>query len=159
VRLTRRSAGVGGRWVALRSHTVGCILGGVTGDLGEVFEAERGRLFGLAYRLLGSASDAEDVVQSAFLRWNAADRAAVAQPAAWLTTVVTDVMVQRFLHRMVVVNCLPPPEQGLAGRAPVGIADCPGLFVAGDWVGPEGSLSDGSLVSGEQAGRLAASGA
>ena len=39
------------------------------------FEAERKRLVGLAYRLLGSVSDAEDVVQEAWLRWRRADRA------------------------------------------------------------------------------------
>ena len=67
------------------------MLAGVAGEeakASEVFEAERRRLFGLAYRLLGSACDAEDVVQSALERWIAAD-GAVAVPAAWLTTVVT----------------------------------------------------------------------
>jgi RNA polymerase sigma-70 factor (ECF subfamily) len=44
----------------------------------------------LAYRLLGSASDAEDVLQDAFLRWDAADRDAITSPAAWLTRVVTN---------------------------------------------------------------------
>jgi phytoene dehydrogenase-like protein len=67
-----------------------------------------------------------------------------------------DVVVQRFLPHMVVVNCLPPPERGLAGRPPVSIPGVPGVFIAGDWVGPQGWLSDSSLVSGEQAGRLAA---
>ncbi len=52
------------------------------------FEAQRPRLFGLAYRLLGSASDAEDVVQDAFVCWSEAD--SVAAPSAWLTTVVTN---------------------------------------------------------------------
>jgi RNA polymerase sigma-70 factor (ECF subfamily) len=62
----------------------------VTGDATAVFETQRGRLFGLAYRLLGSASDAEDVLQDAFLRWDAVDRDAVSEPAAWLTTAVTN---------------------------------------------------------------------
>jgi RNA polymerase sigma factor (sigma-70 family) len=62
----------------------------VTGDAVAVFAAQRGRLFGLAYRLLGSASDAEDVLQDAFLRWDAAEQGAVADPAAWLTRVVTN---------------------------------------------------------------------
>jgi RNA polymerase sigma-70 factor (ECF subfamily) len=62
----------------------------VTGDSAAVFDAQRGRLFGLAYRLLGSASDAEDVLQDAFLRWAAADRDAIAEPAAWLTRAVTN---------------------------------------------------------------------
>ena len=53
------------------------------------FSEHRPRLFGLAYRLLGSASDAEDVLQEAFLRWDAADRDTIREPAAWLTTAVT----------------------------------------------------------------------
>lgn len=61
-----------------------------TDDGAAVFAAQRKRLFGLAYRLLGSAADAEDVLQDAFLRWAAAERDAIAQPAAWLTRVVTN---------------------------------------------------------------------
>ena len=55
----------------------------------EVFEAQRRRLFGIAYRMLGSASDAEDLVQEAWLRWQSADRSGVAEPAAFLATIVT----------------------------------------------------------------------
>jgi len=61
----------------------------------EEFEAHRRRLFSLAYRLLGSASDAEDAVQDAFLRWSTADRQAVRTPGAWLTTVVTNLCLSR----------------------------------------------------------------
>ena len=62
----------------------------MTGEGAAVFDAQRGRLFGFAYRLLGSASDAEDVLQDAFLRWVAADRDAITEPAAWLTRAVTN---------------------------------------------------------------------
>jgi RNA polymerase sigma factor (sigma-70 family) len=58
-----------------------------------VFEAEWRRLFGLAYRILGSASDAEDVLQSAFERWMRAD-GTVESPARWLTTVVTNLCLK-----------------------------------------------------------------
>ena len=56
------------------------------------FEASRNRLASLAYRLLGSAADAdaEDTVQDAFLRWQAADREYVEVPEAWLTKIVTN---------------------------------------------------------------------
>jgi RNA polymerase sigma-70 factor (TIGR02957 family) len=64
-------------------------------DLVAEFESHRGRLFGLAYRMLGSASDAEDVVQDAFLRWNGADRKSLQAPSAWLTTVVTNLCRSR----------------------------------------------------------------
>jgi RNA polymerase sigma-70 factor (ECF subfamily) len=53
----------------------------------DVFERERPRLVGLAYRMLGTVADAEDVVQDAWLRWEGTDRSAVERPAAWLTTV------------------------------------------------------------------------
>ncbi|MFE6227230.1 MULTISPECIES: RNA polymerase sigma factor SigJ [unclassified Streptomyces] len=59
------------------------------------FTAHRGRLFGLAYRMLGSAEEAEDTVQDAYLRWSGADRAAVAHPGAWLAKVVTHLCLNR----------------------------------------------------------------
>ncbi|MCX4906792.1 sigma-70 family RNA polymerase sigma factor [Streptomyces sp. NBC_00878] len=59
------------------------------------FEASRGRLASLAYRLLGSAADAEDAVQDTFLRWQAADRERVEVPEAWLTKVVTNLCLDR----------------------------------------------------------------
>jgi RNA polymerase sigma factor (sigma-70 family) len=63
-------------------------------SVSQTFEAERRRLFSLAYRLLGSASDAEDVLQTAFERWIAAG-AIVAEPRAWLTTVVTNLCLKQ----------------------------------------------------------------
>ncbi len=59
------------------------------------FEASRNRLASLAYRLLGSAADAEDAVQDAFLRWQAADRQRIKVPEAWLTKVVTNLSLDR----------------------------------------------------------------
>lgn len=55
----------------------------------EAFQAVRPRLFGIAYRMLGSATEADDVVQDAWVRWQGTDRAAVRQPAAFLATTVT----------------------------------------------------------------------
>lgn len=54
----------------------------------SAFDAHRARLFGIAYRILGSRADAEDVVQDCWLKWQAAG-AQVENPAAWLTTVAT----------------------------------------------------------------------
>ncbi|MEU9128947.1 RNA polymerase sigma factor SigJ [Kitasatospora sp. NPDC048540] len=55
----------------------------------DAFEANRRYLGAVAYRLLGSLTDAEDVLQEAWLRWRAADRSRVADPRAYLSTVVT----------------------------------------------------------------------
>ena len=55
----------------------------------ELFLAERARLTGIAYRMLGSLADAEDAVQEGWLRWQGLDEAArdaIERPAAWLTT-------------------------------------------------------------------------
>jgi RNA polymerase sigma-70 factor (ECF subfamily) len=58
-------------------------------DPDPVFEGLRPQLFALAYRMLGMAGDAEDVLQEAFLRWSATERDEVREPGAFLTTVVT----------------------------------------------------------------------
>jgi RNA polymerase sigma factor (sigma-70 family) len=55
----------------------------------HVFEQARPSLLGLAYRLLGSRADAEDVVQDCFLKWRNADRASIVEPGAWLSTACT----------------------------------------------------------------------
>lgn len=59
------------------------------------FERHRRRLFGIAYRMLGTAADAEDVVQEAYLRWHQADAEALATPEAWLVTVTTRLAIDR----------------------------------------------------------------
>ncbi|MBA8951154.1 RNA polymerase sigma-70 factor [Actinomadura namibiensis] len=59
----------------------------------ETFLEQRPRLLGLAYRMLGSAAEAEDVVQDAYLRWSRSGPVEV--PAAWLTTVVTHLCLNR----------------------------------------------------------------
>lgn len=61
----------------------------------DTFEGSRGRLAAVAYRLLGSASEAEDAVQEAFIRWQAAERSRVGVPAAWLTKVVTNICLNQ----------------------------------------------------------------
>lgn len=59
----------------------------------RLVEEHEGRLFGVAYRMLGSVTEAEDAVQEAFTRLAAADD--VADPPAWLTTVVTRLCIDR----------------------------------------------------------------
>jgi RNA polymerase sigma-70 factor, ECF subfamily len=59
------------------------------------FEASRGRLFGLAYRMLGSRADAEDIVQEAFVRWHQTDQQAVRNAEAWLVATTTRLAIDR----------------------------------------------------------------
>lgn len=59
------------------------------------FEAARPRLLGLAYRMVGTIGDAEDVVQEAWLRWDSADQGSIASPDAWLTTATTRLALDR----------------------------------------------------------------
>ncbi len=61
----------------------------------EVFEAHRGLMFAIAYRMLGTIADAEDAVQDAWLRWSAAPRVDVADPRAYLARVVTTTALNR----------------------------------------------------------------
>ena len=67
--------------------------------LAERFEEQRGRLRAAAYRMLGSASDAEDAVQEAWLRVSRADTGEVQNLAAWLTTVVARVCLNMLRAR------------------------------------------------------------
>lgn len=55
----------------------------------SVFLRVRSRLFGIAYRMLGSAAEAEDVLQDVWIRWQTADRVVVREPAAFLVTTTT----------------------------------------------------------------------
>ncbi len=67
-------------------------------DDAAVFEAERGRLRALGYRMLGSLVDADDVVQDTWLRWQSIGderRAEIERPAAWLTTAATRIALDR----------------------------------------------------------------
>ena len=63
--------------------------------LAREFEEHRSRLVGVAYRILGSVTEAEDAVQDAWLRFVGADRSAVEEPAAWLTTVTSRLCLDR----------------------------------------------------------------
>src|SRR3954462_15288621 len=61
----------------------------------DIFNTDRPLLFSIAYRMLGSASDAEDVVQDAWLGYRGADRSSIRSPKAYLTTIVTRLCLDR----------------------------------------------------------------
>jgi RNA polymerase sigma-70 factor (ECF subfamily) len=66
-----------------------------TGTSVATFEALRGRLFGLAYRMLGSRADAEDIVQETYVRWHQAAQDNIESPEAWLVTTASRLAIDR----------------------------------------------------------------
>lgn len=92
----------------------------------EAFEEHRPKLLGLAYRLLGSTGDAEDVVQDALLRWLRVDRGEVREPYAFLVTTVTRIALDRLKSaRARRETYVGPwlPEPVLTDQAPFGPLD------------------------------------
>jgi RNA polymerase sigma-70 factor (ECF subfamily) len=73
----------------MTSRSVDDAPGGDLDSAVGAFNEARPRLFGIAYRMLGSVAEAEDIVQEAWLRWQQTDRAVVRNPAGFLTTVTT----------------------------------------------------------------------
>jgi len=64
-------------------------------SLAEIFSAYRRRLFGIAYRMLGSRADAEDILQETYLRWLDSHTSEPRSLEAWLVTVVTRLCIDR----------------------------------------------------------------
>jgi RNA polymerase sigma-70 factor (ECF subfamily) len=91
-------------------------------DRSRVFERHRPRLFGIAYRMLSSRADAEDVVQDAYLRWHRGASEDLRSPEAWLVTAVTRLCIDRLRSARVerehyVGPWLPEPLIGAAAPA------------------------------------------
>lgn len=100
---------------------------------GMLFEQLRPRLTAISRRIVGSAAEAEDIVQDSYLKWHGAQQAALQTPAAWLTTVVQHQSIDRLRKRVrdaaavnaameLVPDVAPPPEDGLLHRAELGEA-------------------------------------
>src|SRR5687767_7429009 len=115
------------------------------GWLTERFEENRPRLRGVAYRMLGSLSEAEDAVQEAWLRLNRIDAATVDNLGGWLTTVVArvclDLLRSRKSRREEALGELPhgPHErrvEGVAAERDEPLADPERELVLADSVGP-----------------------
>lgn len=90
----------------------------------DPFDSHRRFLTRLAYRMLGSVSDAEDIVQEAWLRWRESEQAEVAQPRAFLARIVTRLCLDqmksaRSRREFYVGSWLPEPlVEALGGEAP-----------------------------------------
>ncbi|WP_343722072.1 RNA polymerase sigma factor SigJ [Herbaspirillum seropedicae] len=96
----------------------------MTDDLAlALFTQHRPRLFGVAYRMLASRSEADDVLQDAWLRWHAQDKAVLDSAEAWLVTVVTRLCIDRLRQlqqerQHYVGHWLPEPLVDLAEPGP-----------------------------------------
>ncbi|WP_067177581.1 sigma-70 family RNA polymerase sigma factor [Microtetraspora niveoalba] len=125
---------------------------GPTVQLAETFEAQRDRLRAVAYRMLGSHADAEDVVQEAWLRLSRQDTATIHNFAGWLTTVVGRISLDvlrsrqarpeasyddRLPELVVTVDDGPAPEDDVALADSVGLA----LLVVLQSLGPSERLA------------------
>jgi len=80
----------------------------------SAFISVRPRLFGIAYRMLGSAAEAEDIVQDVWLRWQSTNRSVIVNPAAYLATTTTRLCINaatcaRVRREMYVGPWLPEP--------------------------------------------------
>jgi RNA polymerase sigma-70 factor (ECF subfamily) len=75
----------------------------------ELFQKNHPRLLGLAYRMLGSRADAEDVLHDAWLRWHAQDKGEVDDAEAWLVTVTTRLALDRLRRAKVERQHYPGP--------------------------------------------------
>src|SRR3982751_4988557 len=64
-------------------------------DRAALLERSRARLFGIAYRMLGTVDDANDLVQECYLRWHQADPVAIEAPEGWLVAVITRLAIDR----------------------------------------------------------------
>lgn len=112
--------------------------------MSDAFAAERPRLVGLAYRITGSRTEAEDVVQDAWLRWQQADRTGIRNPAAWLTTVTSrlalDTLRSARVRREAYVGPWLPeavtPEPGPDERAEVAESITVGFLAVLERLGP-----------------------
>lgn len=92
------------------------------------FDRIRLRLFSIAYRMLGTRADAEDVVQDAWLRWNEADQRQLKSVEAWLVTVTTRLAIDRLRVRKVEREAyvgwwLPEPLVELDEQTPEAVAE------------------------------------
>ncbi|MEO1299580.1 MAG: sigma-70 family RNA polymerase sigma factor [Cyanobacteria bacterium J06636_16] len=94
----------------------------------EDFNQQRSHLFAIAYRMLGSVMDAEDMVQETFLRWQRASESVIRTPKAYLTTVITRLCIDylrsaRVQREQYIGPWLPEPIVTSQGADPIALAE------------------------------------
>jgi RNA polymerase sigma-70 factor (ECF subfamily) len=113
----------------------------------SAFEPNRARLFGIAYRMLGSRAEAEDLVQDAYVRWHQSDRESIRNSEAWLVTTATRLAIDRlralktereayvgpWLPEPMMRDTPPPPDRHLELASDLSIA----FLVLLERLGPE----------------------
>lgn len=101
-----------------------------------MFEELRRRLFGIAYRMVGTTADAEDIVQEAYLRWHQADGEEIRSAEAWLVSVVTRLSIDKlrkaaverekyvgpWLPEPLIASTSPTPEEKLETASDLSMA-------------------------------------
>lgn len=101
-----------------------------------MFEELRRRLFGIAYRMIGTTADAEDIVQEAYLRWHQADTQEIRSAEAWLVSVVTRLSIDKlrkvsverekyigpWLPEPLIASTSPTPEEELETKSNLSMA-------------------------------------
>src|SRR5688572_13468424 len=101
-----------------------------------VFEGLRRRLFGIAYRMIGTTADAEDIVQEAYLRWHQANTEEIRSAEAWLVSVVTRLSIDKlrkvsverekyvgpWLPEPLIASTSPTPEEELETASDLSMA-------------------------------------
>ncbi len=106
------------------------------GRRAAVFEELRRRLFGIAYRMIGTTADAEDIVQEAYPRWHQADTEEIRSAEAWLVSVVTRLSIDRlrrasverekyvgpWLPEPIIASTSPTPEEELETASDLSMA-------------------------------------
>ncbi|MFG1765399.1 RNA polymerase sigma-70 factor [Micromonospora parva] len=101
----------------------------------QVFHSHRNLLFSVAYRIVGSAADAEDAVQDTWIRWSSADRSQVADPKAYLARIVSNLAMQRLRsarrqRETYVGPWLPEPVLTTGGDAADAVTDAESVSMA-----------------------------
>ena len=124
-----------------------CRVSRSVNESADIFESHRPRLFGIAYRMLRTRADAEDVLQDAYLRWHQTTESDIQSPTGFLVTVTSRLCLDRLRHwkkervqdtsawrlEPLVEDCVPSPEEQCETADEVSVA----IMAIVERLGPE----------------------